>query len=201
VARRAGGGAGAAGASGAAADGGGGAMSGRRSLEVVVETGRVVPTWVLRVVGAVLVTVMLLVAVGSGWHVGPWHVAVAAAVACAVMLRPWTGSAALAVGVAGVVLLMGGPASLPTVMVLVLLAHAVLWVSSFAARASWSAGVEVAVLAGEARGPAVVQVGAQVLAVVAVLVSGADVGASDAWRAFALIGAIGLVAAVLPRPR
>jgi len=176
-------------------------MSGSRPAEVVVETGRVVPTWVLRVAGVVLVTVMLLVAVGSGWRVGAWHVVVAVVVACAVMLRPWTGSVALAVGAAGVVLLMGGPASLLTVMALVLLAHTVLWVSSFAARASWSAGVEVAVLAGEVRGPVVVQVGAQVLAVVAVLVSGADVGASDAWRAFALIGAIGLVAAVVPRPR
>jgi len=176
-------------------------MTGRGTVEVIVETGRTVPTWVLRVVGAVLVGVMLLVAVGSGWDVGPWHVAVAVAVACAVMLRPWTGSVALAVGAAGVVLLMGGVASLPTVMVLVLLAHAVLWVASFAARASWSAGIEVAVLAREVRGPAVVQLGAQVLAVVAVLVSGADVVAGDAWRASALIGSIGLVAAVLPRPR
>jgi hypothetical protein len=82
----------------------------------------------------------------------------------------------------------------------VLLVHLTLWTGAVAARTSWRTRVELAVLSRGLRDVAVVQVGAQVLAVVATLLAGASLGEGDVWRAVALVAAIVVAAVLLPRP-
>ncbi|ROS23873.1 hypothetical protein [Cellulomonas sp. PhB150] len=167
--------------------------------EAQLTTAATVPALVLRAVLGVLVAVLVVLAWAASYDVLGAVVGVAAAIGAYVALRPWSVVAALAVALAGFLVLVGGPASLPTVMVLVLLVHLVLWGAALGARTSWRARVEVGVVLDGLRSLAGVQAGAQVLAVVAVLLAGAEVGAADVWRAAAMLAAIGVAVLVLPR--
>jgi len=167
--------------------------------EVVLATGATVHALVVRAVLGLVVATMLVVAWSSSRPLTGLVVGLALAVGAAAAMRPWSIGTALAVGVAGFLLLIGGAASLPTVMVLVLLVHLALWGSALAARVSWRGRVELAVVGDGLRSLARVQVGAQVLAVVAVLLAGTAVGQSDVWRALALLAAIAVTVLALPR--
>lgn len=167
--------------------------------EVVLATGTTVHALVVRAVLGLVVAVMLVVAWSSSRPLLGIVVGLALAFGAAAALRPWSIGTALAVGAAGFLLVTGSAASLPTVMVLVLLVHLALWASALAARVSWRGSVELAVAADGLRSLARVQVGAQVLAVVAVLLAGTDVGQADAWRALALLAAIAVTVLALPR--
>ena len=166
--------------------------------ETELETGPVVPLAVVRIAVAVVVAAMVIVASVSQW---PGHGAVwvgAPLIGLAVMWRPWGALPAFAGLLAGAIVLVGGTAPLPAVMVLVLLMHLTLVTAAFAARGSWGAAVEVRVLTDAARPFLVVQAGAQVLAVLALQLSGVSLGTGDMWRAVALLGAIGVALVVLP---
>ena len=173
----------------------------RAAPEVTLDLDRAVAAWVLRAVLAVLCAATLTVAfLGAGPR--PHAVLVAAFVVLvgATVVFPGLGLAALVVLVAGTRLLVGDPPALGAVMLLVLLVHLTLWTGAVAARTSWRTNVELAVLSRGLRDVAVVQVGAQVLAVVATLLAGASLGEGDVWRAVALVAAIVVAAVLLPRP-
>ncbi|WP_421735434.1 hypothetical protein [Cellulomonas sp.] len=167
--------------------------------EVTLELDRPVPAWALRASLALLSAATLAVAFAG---TGPRPPAVLdvgfVALVGAAVLVPGLGLAALVVLVAGTRLLVGDPPALAVVMVLVLLVHLTLWAGAVCARTSWRTRVEVAVLVRGLREVAVVQVGAQLLAVVAMLLVG--VSESDLWRAAALVAALTLAAVMLPRP-
>jgi hypothetical protein len=170
--------------------------------EAELETGAVVPLALVKIAVAVIVAVMVILASVVEW---PGHGAVwvgGPLIGLTVMWRPWGALPALAGGLAGAIVLVGGAAPLPAVMALVLLVHLTLVTAAFAGRGSWGAAVEARVLTDAARPFLVVQAGAQVLAVLALQVSGAALGPGDLWRAVALLGAIGVALLVLPsRPR
>jgi hypothetical protein len=167
--------------------------------EVVLELDRPVPAWALRTFLALLSAATLAVAfAGTGPRPpGVLDIGFVLLVGATVLL-PGLGLAALVVLVAGTRLLVGDPPALGMVMVLVLLVHLTLWAGAVCARTSWRGMVEVAVLVRGLRDVAIVQVGAQLLTVVAMLLVGVTEG--DLWRAAALLAAIILAAAMLPRP-
>lgn len=167
--------------------------------EVVLGTGRTAHALVLRAVLGLLVATMLVVAWSSSRPLLGLVAGLAAAFGAVAAMRPWSIGTALAVAAAGFLVVTGSAASLPTVIVLVLLVHLALWGSALAARVSWRGRVELAVVAGGLRSLARVQVGAQVLAVVAVLLAGTAVGQADVWRALALLAAIAVTVLALPR--
>ncbi|WP_421742828.1 hypothetical protein [Cellulomonas sp.] len=167
--------------------------------EVTLELVRPVPSWALRASLALLSAATLAVAfAGTGPRPPAVLVVGFVALVGAVVLAPGLGLAALVVLVAGTRVLVGDPPALGTVMVLVLLVHLTLWAGAVCARTSWRTRVEVAVLVRGLREVAVVQVGAQLLAVLAMLLVGTTEG--DLWRAAGLLAAIILAAAMLPRP-
>ena len=94
----------------------------------------------------------------------------------------------------------GDPPALGVVMLLVLLVHLTLWSGALAARTSWRTRVELGVVVHGLRDVATVQVGAQVLAVVATVLGGVALGDGDLWRAAALVAVIAAAALLLPRP-
>lgn len=169
--------------------------------EVTVDLVRPVPAWAVRAALAVLAGATLAVAFG-GTGPRPHAVLVGAFVVlvAATVVFPGLGLAALVVLVAATRLFVGDAPALGVVMALVLLVHLTLWTGAVAARTSWRTQVEGAVLAGSLRDVAVVQVGAQVLAVVATALAGVSLGEGDLWRALALVAAIAACALLLPRP-
>ncbi|RHA38390.1 hypothetical protein [Cellulomonas rhizosphaerae] len=167
--------------------------------EARLATGATVPATLLRAVLGVVVAAMVVVGWAADRDLLAAVVVVALGLGVFVALRPWSVVTAVCAGLAGFLVLVGGAASLPTVMLLVLLVHLATWGSALAARTSWRGRVEVAVVLDGLRSVARVQVGAQVLAVVAVLLAGADLGAADVWRAAAMLAAIGVAVLALPR--
>jgi len=177
-----------------------------RATEVHVEGLRTVPGVVLRLAAGLLALGLLAMAAQGGTLVLAIAVPLVAGVVCAVLVvtRPaagWAGGVVLAAGV----LMLAGPArGVLAAAVLVLLVHAVVLAAALAARTAPRTRVEVDVLSEALRHAAPVQAGAQVLSVVAVLVSqvatagGGGLGAADLWRAGALVGAAALVVLVLP---
>ncbi|MBO3086129.1 hypothetical protein [Cellulomonas fengjieae] len=167
--------------------------------EVGLELVRPVPAWAVRGSLAALAASLLAVAFGgTGPRPHAVLVVALAALVVATTVLPGLGLAALVVLVAGTRLLVGDPPALGVVLALVLLVHLTLWAGAVAARTSWRTRVELAVLVRGLREVALVQVGAQVLAVVAMLLVGVAQG--DLWRAAALVAAITLAAVLLPRP-
>ncbi|GEK21976.1 hypothetical protein [Cellulomonas xylanilytica] len=165
--------------------------------EVAVDLVRPVPAWALRGAVALLGAATLLVAF-AGARLHPVVVAALVALVVAIAVVPDLGLTGLVVLVAaaGVV---ADPPGLGAVMLLVLLVHLTLWAGALAARTSWRTQVEVAVVVRGVRDVAAVQVGAQLLAVVALVLGGVVLGAGDLWRALALVAAIGAAALLLPR--
>lgn len=149
---------------------------------------------------AAVVAVMLLVA----WSVvGP--VSLLAAGLCVlggVLVAAVPGGAR--VGVAGLAaggfVLVGPPASVVQTMLLVLLVHASVWACATTSRVTWRMRVELDVVLDGLAGVARVQLPAQALAVVALLVAGREL-TSDVWRLVALLAAALVAALVLPRSR
>jgi len=167
--------------------------------EVTVALVRPVPSWALRGVAALLGAATLLVAL-AGSRLHPVVVAGLVALVVATAVVPGLGLAALVVLVAATGVVAGGPPALGVVMLLVLLVHLTLWAGALAARTSWRTRVELGVVVHGLRDVATVQVGAQVLAVVATVLGGVSLGAGDVWRAVALLTAMGAAALLLPRP-
>jgi len=177
-----------------------------RATEVRVEGLRTVPGAVLRLATGLLAVGLLAVAAQGGTLVLAMALPLVAGVACAVFVavRPaagWVGGVVLA---AGALMLVGPARGVLGAAVLVLLVHAVVLTAALAARTTPRTRVEVDVLSEALRHAAPLQAGAQVLGVVAVLVSqvvtagGGGLGAADLWRAGALVGAAALVVLVLP---
>ena len=166
--------------------------------EVTLELVRPVPGWALRAALAVLGTGTLAVAFAAA---GPRPHAVLliglVALVVATAVLPGLGVAPLLVLVAATRLFAGDAPGLGVVMALTLLVHLTLWAGAVAARASWRTLVERGVLVRALRVVAIVQVGAQVLAVVAMVLVGVTQG--DLWRAAALVAAIVVAAVMLPR--
>jgi len=166
--------------------------------EVTVDLVRPMPSWVLRGVVAVLGAATLLVAfAGSRPHQLLVAGFVALVVATAVV--PGLGLTALVVLVVAMRVVTGEPPPLGIVMLLVLLVHLTLWAGALAARTSWRTRVELGVVVHGLRDVATVQVGAQVLSVVATALGGVSLGVGDLWRAVALVAALGASALLLPR--
>jgi len=174
-----------------------------RATEVRVEGLRTVPGAVLRLATGLLAVGLLAVAAQGGTLVLAMALPLVAGVACAVFVavRPAAGWVVLA---AGALMLVGPARGVLGAAVLVLLVHAVVLTAALAARTTPRTRVEVDVLSEALRHAAPLQAGAQVLGVVAVLVSqvvtagGGGLGAADLWRAGALVGAAALVVLVLP---
>jgi hypothetical protein len=167
--------------------------------EVTLELDRPVPAWALRAGLALLSAATLTVAFAGTGPRPPTVLDIGFVVLVgATVLLPGLGLAALVVLVAGTRLLVGDPPALGLVMVLVLLVHLTLWAGAVCARTTWRTQVEVAVLGHGLRDVAVVQVGAQLLAVLAMVLVGTTEG--DLWRAAGLLAVIVVAAVLLPRP-
>lgn len=169
--------------------------------EVTLDLVRPVPAWAIRAALGVLCAATLVAAfVGTGPAPPAALVAVFVVLVGATVVLPGLGLAALVVLVAATRLVVGDPPALVAVMLLVLLVHLTLWTAAVAARTSWRTRVEGAVLSRGLRDVARVQVGAQVLTVAALLLAGTSLGEGDVWRGLALVAAIAVAAALLPRP-
>jgi len=167
--------------------------------EVDVRTGRTVPAVTVRAALAVAGVAAVVVAATAAGPVVPapllgLMVLVGAAPAVAPRL-PLTALLLLAVGVR---LLVADPASPLVLAALVLLVHVVLRLAAVAARTGWRTDVEVAVLRDDLPVALAAQVGAQVLALVAGLASGADAGTG--WRVVGLVVVLGLVTLAIAPP-
>ncbi|WP_456845398.1 hypothetical protein [Cellulomonas sp. P5_C6] len=168
--------------------------------EATLDLVRPVPAWMLRGVLALLAAGTLVVAfVGPGPRAHWLLVGALVALVTATVLQPGVGTAAVVVAAAATRVLAGDPPALGVLMALVLLVHLTVWLGAVAARTSWRTQVELAVVGRGLRDVAVVQVGVQVLTVVATLLVGVRLGDGDLWRAVALVAAIVATAALLPR--
>ncbi|MFS0704336.1 hypothetical protein AB6N23_07425 [Cellulomonas sp. 179-A 9B4 NHS] len=179
---------------------------------VVVRTGPAVHAVVLRGVLAAVGVVAVLVALGGPGAAEPDVGAgpeAEAAVGAGVMLLalvgvapavwPWSPAAALLVLGVGARVLVVGPPEAWRLASLVLLLHALLWLTALAARTGWRTRVELAVLRDAAPAALVAQAGAQVLALVATAVAGGATG-GDVWRVAGAVAAALVAAVVLVRP-
>ena len=166
--------------------------------EVTVELVRPIPAWAVRSGVAVLGAVTLLVAFG-GSRPHPLVVSGLVALLVATAVVPDLGLTALVVLAAAAGVFAGEPPALGVVMLLVLLVHLTIWLGALAARTSWRTQVEAGVVVHGLRDVAMVQVGAQLLAVLATVLGGVAVGNGDLWRALALVAVIGASALLLPR--
>lgn len=167
--------------------------------EVDVRTGATVPAAAVRgalAIAGVLLAVVAATAPGSVAPVAVLVLMLAAGVAPALLPR-WPLTSVLLLVVA-VRLLFADLAPPLVLAALVLLVHVVLRLAPVAARTGWRARVEVAVLAGDARGALVVQAAAQVLALLAGLAAGA--GAAGQWHAVGAVAVVALTTLVLARP-
>ncbi|WP_034620683.1 hypothetical protein [Cellulomonas sp. URHE0023] len=171
----------------------------RSDREVVVPVGPSVPAAAVRLALGALGLSTLVVAF-SGPGPGPHRLFAAAlfALVVAVVLRPEVGLAGLVVAIAGVRVLVFDPPPLAVVVALVVLVHLTLWTAALAARTSWRASIEWAVIGRGLRDVAVVQVFALALAVVAVAVV-SPLGTADLWRGVAAVSAMAATVLVLPR--
>lgn len=175
-----------------------------RRDEVEVDIGLWAPAWALRLVLAGVAALALAVAWSGPGPQAPTSVAVAVAMGVLVAVLAWApglGLSGAVVLVVGARVLFGGVPPLESTMALVLLVHLLLWLGAVAARTTRRTRVELAVLASGARETAVLQVGAQTLAVVAAVVAEGGLPPGDGWRVAALALAGAVVVLALPRPR
>lgn len=166
--------------------------------EAELELERALPAALVHAGAALLVAAMLVVGWSTARPVGPAAVLVALALGAVVVGLPRAALTGGALVLVGLEVLAGSP-SVPQVLALVLLVHAAVVACSLAARVPWRAHVEAGVLVDVVREALPVQVGAQVLALVALVLGGVDVAAGDVWRVLGLAAAAGVVLLVLPR--
>jgi hypothetical protein len=171
---------------------------GRVPPEAELELQRPLPAGSVHAGAALLVTAMLLVGWSALRPVGPVAAATAVVLAVVVVVLPRAVLVGAALALVGIEVMAGSP-TVPQVLALVLLVHAAVWACSLAARVPWRARVEAGVLVDGLREGLPVQAGAQVLALVALLLGGADVAAGDVWRVLGLAAAAAVVLLVLPR--
>jgi len=172
----------------------------REPLEAEPVLERDVPGWTLHVACALVVAVTLLVAWSTAAPVAPVPVLACVVGGVLVAALPSGLRVLLAVGVVGGCVLVGGGASVAATLALVLLVHLAVFACATTTRVTWRMRVELAVVLDGLAGVARVQVPAQVLAVVALVVAGRDVS-GDVWRVASLVGAALVAALVLPRSR
>ncbi len=166
----------------------------RHPDEVVMEIGRAVAGWAVRLAATVLVLAMLALTwiPQHGWSIS--------GVVVLGLLGLFVGLTAHRALLAALVLLVGGvvllqdPLGYVPLALLILVVHLAAWGVALASRVTWSARVEWAVVADGLRNAALPQAVAQVLGIVALTLTGADLG--DAWRLVALV-AVGVVAALV----
>ena len=176
-------------------------MRHRSAPELDVRTGRCVSALGLRVALGVLGALLVAVAfVGVGTVPPPAVLAGFCGLVVATAVRPRAVLPGLLVGLVGLRVLIAGPPALPALMALVLLVHLVLWCAAVAARTSVRGRVEVAVLGAMLADVALLQAGAQVLTVGAVVVSGASLAGGDVLRVVAIVGAMLAAGLVRSRP-
>ncbi len=175
---------------------------------VVLRTGPAVHAVVLRGVLAVVGVAAVLVALGGPGAAEPGAgdesgagagVMLLALVGAAPAGGPRSPAAALLVLGVGVRVLVVGPPEASRLALLVLLLHALLWLTALAARTGWRTRVELAVLRDAAPAALVAQAGAQVLALVATALAGGVTG-GDAWRVAGAVAAALVAAVALVRP-
>ncbi len=175
---------------------------------VVLRTGPAVHAVVLRGVLAVVGVAAVLVALGGPGAAEPGAgdesgagpgVMLLALVGAAPAVWPRSPAAALLVLGVGVRVLVAGPPGAARLALLVLLLHALLWLTALAARTGWRTRVELAVLRDAAPAALVAQAGAQVLALVATALAGGVTG-GDAWRVAGAVAAALVAAVALVRP-
>lgn len=167
--------------------------------EVDVRTGPTVPAVTLRAALALAGVAAVVVAATAPGRAVPGSVlGLMVLVALAPAVVPRLPVTALLVLVVGVRLLLAEPAPPLVLAALVLLLHVVLRLAGVAARTGWRTRVEVAVLRDDLPAAFVAQAGAQGLALVAGLASGADAGTG--WRLTGFVVVLGLVALALARP-
>lgn len=166
--------------------------------DVVVGVGRCVPGSVVHAAaGAAAAGLMATFALAVvGWPTG---VAVAFVVGSFVVVAWWPGLVAMPVGLVGLGVLVDGVPPLGLLLALVLLVHLAVVAAVLAARLRFDTLVEWRVIGGLLRELAVVQVGAQVLAVGAAALAGAELRAGDGVRAAVLLAALVVLVVVLPR--
>lgn len=173
-----------------------------RRDDVEVDIGRWAPAWALRVVLAAVAALALAVAWSGPGPLPPTSVVVVMGILVAVLAwAPGLGLSGAVALVVGARVLTGGVPPLGATMALVLLVHLLLWLGAVAARTTRRTRVELAVLASGARETAVLQVGAQALAVVAAVVAEGGLPPGDGWRVAALVLAGAVVLLALPRPK
>jgi len=166
--------------------------------DVVVRVGRCVPGSVVRATaGAAAATLMATFAfVVVGWSAG---LSVALVVVSALLVAWSPGMVSVPVALVGVGVLVDGVPPVGLLLALVLLVHLVVVVAVLAARVRFDTLVEWRVIAALAREFAVVQLGAQVLALGAAGLAGAHLRAGDGVRTIALLTALVVLVVVLPR--
>lgn len=163
---------------------------------VVLTTGPAVPAVALRAALA-LVSAGAVALAFAGAPPAASLVLVAVAVVPAV--RPRSVATALVVLAVGVRVLVGGPPEPWRLALLVLLLHALVWLTALAARTGRRTRVEVAVLRDAAPAALAAQAGAQALALVATALAGGAPG-GDVWRVAGVVTATLVALVVLVRP-
>ncbi len=167
--------------------------------EAELVVGPTVSGGVVRICTGLLVALLLMV----GWSVllplSLSSVVGALLLAALVAALPRLSLVWVAVLAVGFEVLIGGPPAVLTTLALVLLVHLAVWASTWSARVALRSRIEIAVLAEGLREVALLQVPAQVLAVVALVLAGATLDAGDLWRVLALVTGAAVAAIVLPR--
>lgn len=167
---------------------------------VELATGAAVPALALRLALAAVGAGLVAVALGTaGAQPAPAVGAVLVAGGAAPACWPRSVAAGAVVLTAGAALLVAGPPGAWRLAVLVLLVHALLWLTAVAARTGRRTRVEVAVLRRAAPPALVAQAGAQVLALGASALAG-GVAAGDVWRVGGVVAAVLVATVVLVRP-
>jgi hypothetical protein len=166
--------------------------------DVVVGVGRCVPGVLVRIAAALAAAALLATFAFPvvGWSV---RVGVGFAVGAALLVAWSPGMVSLPIGLVGLGVLVDGVPPVGLLLLLVLLVHLTVVAAVLAARVRFDTLVEWRVIGRLGREFAVVQVGAQVLALGAAALAGADLRAGDGVRAAALLTTLVVLVVVLPR--
>lgn len=166
--------------------------------DVVVGVGRCVPGSVVRVTASLVAAglVAMFAFVVAGWST---TAGVVSSIAAFVLVAWSPGMVSVPIAVVGVGSLVHGVPPVGLLLVLVLLVHLAAVLAVLSARVRYDTLVEWRVIGGLLREFAIVQVGAQVLALGAAALAGADLRAGDGVRTAVLLTTLVVLVVVLPR--
>lgn len=166
--------------------------------DVVVAVGRCVPGSVVRAAAGLLAAALVATFAFAdvGWSA---RVGIGFAVGAAILVAWSPGTVSVPIGLVGVGVLVDGVPPVGLLLALVLLVHLAVAAAVLAARVRFDTLVEWRVIGRLGREFAVVQVGAQLLALGAAALAGADLRAGDGVRAAALLTTLVVLVVVLPR--